>query len=113
MKLIVLWLNIFINIKLLLTYHSGQKSSIIERMDELNSPRFVQKNLLNNNNNLNSNSEITNMVNFKSYSTNLYIFKDLDTTEDKPTYLKSKIKFSDSIEIYEGEKLIRKISFTK
>ena len=113
MKLIVLLLNILINIKLLLTYHSGQKFFMDERMEQLNSPRFVQKNSLNNNNNFNSKSEITNMVNYKSYTTNLFIFKDLDTIEDKPTYLKSKMKFSDSIEIFEGEKLIKKISFIK
>lgn len=113
MKLVIL-LSFILNLKLSITYFFKEKSNLKKDFDTFEIQSFLEKSTAVNKMNSHSLLQLKTSSRqrpTKQFKAKIYIFKDQDPLSEKPHETQATIKLTDSLEIYEKQKLTRKISF--
>lgn len=113
MKLVIL-LSLLLNLKFSIAYFFSDKISVGSDFNTFEKQSFLEKS--NTMNEIKSNSmlhlETFNKQRIsKQYKTKVYLLNDKDPIGQKANVFHATVKLTDSLEIFENQKLTRKISF--
>ena len=113
MKLVI-FLSFILNLKLSITYLFKDKSNLEKEFDSFEIQSFMEKSTALSKMNSHFLLQLKTSIREKPsklFKAKIYIFNDRDPLSEKPHISQATMKLTDSLEIYESQKLKKKISF--